>query len=221
MFCHQCGAPVEPGAKFCAKCGISLAEAPLEAVHPGETSPHPPELAIPQSQVRPWVRYWARMFDITSFSLIAGLILGLLAPDFIARAEPTILGIILIFVWVFIESLLLSSFGTTPGKWLFNIKVRLKAERSIVYADALGRSIKVWWRGLGAGVPLITLITALLAYKRLTQKGITSWDEEGGFFITHDTIGILRILTAIAYFVLLLALLGMGTKAPGVDETGL
>ena len=31
---------------------------------------------------RPWVRYWARMFDIYIFSLIVGVFLGLTYPWF-------------------------------------------------------------------------------------------------------------------------------------------
>ena len=67
------------------------------------------------SLVRPWVRYWARMFDVYSFSLIGGVILAFIAPQFLAKQNEYALGMLLVFAWVFVEALLLSSFQTTPG----------------------------------------------------------------------------------------------------------
>src|SRR5260221_2071847 len=69
------------------------------------------------NEVRPWVRYWARTFDVYSFCLVGGFILGIFAPQFLARQNEYALGMMLIFAWVFVEALLLSSFQTTPGKW--------------------------------------------------------------------------------------------------------
>lgn len=152
-------------------------------------------------QVRPWVRYWARMFDIGVFNLPSVILLGIVAPHFMAqKGSEYLLGFVDLFLWVFVEALLLSSFGTTPGKWLFKIKLSSTSGKAISYSQAISRSIKVWWRGLGTGFPIVSLFTLINAHKRLKQNAITSWDREGNFVVSHEKIGVLRVLVAIAYF---------------------
>ena len=43
---------------------------------------------------------------------------------------------------------------------------------------ALRREFLVWCRGLGLGVPIISLVTLIVAFKRLKRRGTTSRDEE-------------------------------------------
>lgn len=166
------------------------------------------------SEVRPWVRYWARMFDIYIFCLLVGIIFVIVAPNSASqKSNDVALGMIILFVWIFVESLLLATFGTTPGKWLFKTKISLNSGARMSYSQALARSIKVWWRGLGIGFPIAALITTIIAYGRLTRNGITSWDNEEGFSVSHETIGIPRILSAIAFFFIFFVVVAMGTNA--------
>jgi hypothetical protein len=111
---------------------------------------------------------------------------------------------------VFIESLLLSTIGTTPGKWLFKIRLIPPSGERPKYSTALSRSLKVWWRGLGMGFPFVSLITMTIAYEKLKKNGITTWDKDGGFIVVHERIGPLRVIVAAAFFIsiLLLELLG-------------
>lgn len=210
MFCSQCGEQAVQNARFCAKCGAEL----LTLAPPSTYSEAAPVVeSSPSNQVRPWVRYWARMFDIYMFSLIGGVILGVIAPRFIAQKNNEyLLGMILVFAWIFVESLLLSSFGTTPGKWLFKIRLALASGEPINYSNALTRSLKVWWRGFGIGFPIAALITTIVAHGRLKRNGITSWDSDGGFSVTHETIGVPRILAAIGFFALFLVVIAIGSS---------
>src|SRR5262247_3675210 len=101
--CPTCGLFNPPGAVLC-DCGCNFATRSAGAV----------------KVVRPWIRYWARMFDLTVFSLPVAFGLGVVAPNlFSGLVADQLFGISLLFVWVFVEALLLSLFGTTPGKWLF------------------------------------------------------------------------------------------------------
>lgn len=45
---------------------------------------------------------------------------------------------------------------------------------------------------MGAGVPILSLITLLTSRSKLKHDAITAWDEEGGFVVTHGKIGVLR-----------------------------
>jgi uncharacterized RDD family membrane protein YckC len=152
------------------------------------------------------------MFDIFAFSFLGGIVLAIIAPRFLEKQNEYALGMILIFAWIFVEALLLSSFQTTPGKWLFKTKVALTSGVPINFSQALSRSFKVWWRGLGIGFPIVSLITLIIAHGRLTRNGITSWDRDEGFTVMHETIGAPRVLAAIAFFFIFFVLAAIGNS---------
>lgn len=151
-------------------------------------------------QVRPWVRHFARNFDYTVFLLIFAQILWIIYPPMVDKyfIIPLTLST---FLWVFIESSMLSSWGTTPGKWLLSTKVRDSAGQKLTFSTALKRSFSVWWRGVAIGLPLVSLLTELRAYKNLKEKGVTTWDIEGGFLISYEEFGGLRLLVMILFFI--------------------
>src|SRR5262249_29831758 len=104
-------------------------------------------------------------------------------------------GIALLFVWVFVEALLLSLFGTTPGKWLFRVQLT-RTTGPVSYSAALRRSARVWSQGLAAGLPFITIVAVIYAHMNLTRDAIAAWDKDGGFVVTHDNVGAVRVAVA-------------------------
>ncbi len=74
--------------------------------------------------------------------------------------------------------------------------------------QAFQRSARVWFFGLGAGLPIVSLVTLVTAYNKLTKEGITSWDRVGNFSITHGPIGVGRMV-AIGLFLGLYVLLNL------------
>lgn len=160
-------------------------------------------------KVRPWVRYWARYLDIVIFSIVFSIFVVIFIPSVLDSSE-IFLTILILFVWAFIESILLSNWGTTPGKWILKIQLKDKNGGKPEFAKALNRSFAVWFRGLGFGIPIVTLFTLIVAHNRLTKKGITSWDEEGHFTITHEKIGIVRTIVAVIIFVVVLFFIALG-----------
>jgi uncharacterized RDD family membrane protein YckC len=217
MFCTQCGKEIIDDAKFCRHCG-----APLEATDQktlqepngvlSTTSPIPIQATTSAAQVRPWVRYWARMFDLYVISIVSGIAISILDPDaFSEQNSDQLFGLAVIFAWVFIESLFLSTTGTTPGKWFFKIRLIPPSGETPDYSTAFSRSFKVWWRGFGIGFPLVSLITLIVSYNKLTKNGITTWDRDSGFTVVHEQIGPLRVIFAIAFFVSFLFLVAIGS----------
>lgn len=214
MFCQHCGSQMPPGAQYCPTCGKAVSINGADGVYRGNAADAPPSstsgLQVPRpvtvaegEQIRPWVRYWARAFDLLVFSLPAGVVLGVLWPELMASNEPGsewVLGLVVLLAWAFVEPLCLSVFGTTPGKALFRITLRLRSGRPMDYPSALARSLKVWLRGMGMGLPLVSLVTLIVAHGKLKRTGLTSWDADGDFVVTHQRIGIGRTLVAIACF---------------------
>ena len=66
--------------------------------------------------------YWARMLDLYLFSVVIGLWQVIYAPRTVPHglAGKILFAMVTLALWVFAESLLLYSFGTTPGKSLLN-----------------------------------------------------------------------------------------------------
>jgi len=160
---------------------------------------------------RPWVRYWARMFDVYFFSLIFGLVSEFVSPGVLEHMNDAALGLAVLFVWVFVESFLLCTWGTTPGKALLRIRIKKSDGAPIQISDALARSFRVWWRGTAIGVPLIALITLTFAYHKLQTDRITTWDRDTGIVVTHGDIGWVRVIALVLFFLMFLGLTIVGS----------
>lgn len=153
--------------------------------------------------VRPWVRYWARQLDFYIMELPLGILFVLAVPAIMALPEIVLWSILLPICAVF-EALLLSTWGYTPGKWLLKVKVRTESGACLTFREALKRSFSVIYYGMGLGIPIISLITSVSSYERLKDQGVTKWDEAGSLTVTHDKIGIPRIICLLAIYSVLL-----------------
>lgn len=147
---------------------------------------------------RPWVRFWARMVD---YSLLV-IVISFLSTYFgsLYTFQPYFTMSVL-FIWVFIETFLMATVGTTPGKWLLRVTVRDRLHQKLSFSDAISRSFSVWWLGLGAGIPIISLITMIVASVKLSNAGATSWDRRSRYCIFHGKIGTIRTIITSLYFI--------------------
>jgi uncharacterized RDD family membrane protein YckC len=159
-------------------------------------------------QVRPWVRYFARLIDMALIGIMVGLQIHFALPDEMSnnRLVDQFVQFLALTLWIPIEAALLATFGYTPGKALLRVRVSNKNGSHLSFGQALSRSFGVWLMGLGTGlIPLVTLVTMLVAHSRLATKGVTNWDRAGRFQVTHRKVGIIRTLIAIAIFAGLIA----------------
>lgn len=83
------------------------------------------------------------------------------------------------------EPLFLANTGTTPGKWLMGIRVRTADGKHLGVFAALWRFVQVWLLGIGAGIPLVSLITMLTSRAKLISDGFTAWDEKQRYQVLH------------------------------------
>lgn len=159
-------------------------------------------------QVRPWVRYWARMTDYLIFCLLCGIIVAIIYEPLLDIRK--LLGIIMFFLYIFVEPIMLSSWGTTPGKALLRIRLRRRDGTKLNYSEGLNRSFKVWLRGWGLGIPIVAFFTLITAHMRLTREGKTSWDQEGQFIVHHQIVSPLRTIVTVLIFIAFSALVVIG-----------
>jgi hypothetical protein len=110
------------------------------------------------------------------------------------------------FSYIFVESAMLALWGATPGKALLCVRVRRSNGEKLSYGEALTRAFRVWFRGRGMGIPIVTYIPLSIAYDHLQRHGITSWDADGEFVVSHQQPSAWRIILVV---LILLAILGL------------
>ncbi|MGF7029788.1 putative RDD family membrane protein YckC [Paenibacillus mucilaginosus] len=151
--------------------------------------------------VRPWMRYWARSLDLLLWTTMLEALLAALPVSVPLPAPKFLLPVLFALLWLPVESLLLSTWGTTPGKLLFGVKVRRTDSGKAQLTQALRRSMLLLWRGLGLEIPVISLLTMLNAHHELHRHGQTSWDRDTGLQVQYRSrswIDTLLVLVPIA-----------------------
>jgi len=159
--------------------------------------------------IRPWVRYWARSLDYFLFAFLTGIIIGLLYPPALEISHH-IFSMIILCTYIFVEAFMLASWGSTPGKALLRVHLKKTGGNKLSYSEAFKRALKVWIRGLGLGIPIVSICTLINANIKLNKEGITSWDQEGKFLVTHQDIGAWRIVVTVLIFIVFFTFIVFG-----------
>ncbi|MFZ5656425.1 MAG: RDD family protein [Pseudomonadota bacterium] len=163
----------------------------------------------------PWRRYGARIFDMTTLGVVGwelvGLAVGTLAPAlhtrlFGAGLAPALAVVTLPLLVMPLSALLLGTTGSTPGKWLFGTRVTRRDGTPPGVLAMLRRELHVWVVGLGMGLPLVSLVTMLVARTRLVETHCAGWDAGRPWVVTHRPSGPLQWTLATAAFAVWIAL---------------
>ncbi len=146
-------------------------------------------------RIHPWYRFSARMTDYLLFALVLRTVGFFQIPVFL-HIPSFFMPVVVSFCWTFVEALLLGSFGTTVGKWIFNMEVRDRFLRKPGHKSAWLRSLSVWCNGMGTGFFLITPATLLVSYIRLRREQIAPWDRTGRFQMIHHKFERRKLISA-------------------------
>lgn len=164
---------------------------------------------------RPWVRFWARLLDMSFYSMIMALIFPSIAnfsmffmlhvsyqwQEYVTRLAQW--GLINLGAYILFEGILLSTIGTTLGKWIFKVSLKDIQGKKLSFKVALERTLAVYFRGLALLLPVISIITLIYAYASLKSSGTTSWDKECHTVVSHQKIGFFHILIALIFFAMI------------------
>jgi hypothetical protein len=156
--------------------------------------------------MRPFVRFWARFFDVFLPLTLLAIILNLAAPGWRDYLWLNLLWLsfLSVLVWIPIEAYCLLHWGTTPGKSLLRVKVVWRRHNAHnVWLRVRG----VWTRGMGGGVPILGQLMQLISLINI-DKG-TPWDHAAHTEISHQPIGSIRVV-ACALILLTLDAIGFG-----------
>lgn len=173
----------------------------------------------------PWRRLLARQLDMVVFGVPVAIVIIATAYVLYPPLEQIfdnspvgdfLVGPVLYCAWIPIEAGLLAAVGFTPAKWLFGIRVYDQDGAKLTYTNAFKRASLVLAVGEGlAAIPVVSAITRLFAYRRLTKSGTTVWDESAKSAVTHRKWSGVRLATCVAAY---LALIGAVLYA-GLAET--
>jgi hypothetical protein len=160
-------------------------------------------------------RLLARAFDLATLGVFAaalawGVINTVDADGTLpASAEPMALLWLGLFPWVPIEAALLATFGTTPGKALLGL--HLAGPRGNPgFGVALSRAVTVLWRGMGLGIPPLTVLGILVGGVQTLNLGAAPWDRALRLEVHAEPFDNRRWQLAIAGLVIALVLLANG-----------
>lgn len=137
------------------------------------------------AQIVPWHRGLARVVDYALFFPLLLLCRWFYKFNSYVPFE--------LILWIPIEAALITYLGTTPGKWLLGIKLQGRFD----FMGALRRSVSVWLRGLGLGMPFFAAFSLFTAYQRLQLLRQTSWDRDENITVTHAPIKKWRVQLAV------------------------
>lgn len=185
-----------------------------------KTTPVVPEV-ISTDQRRPFIRFWARMFDYMLVSAVAWQFCDVpplpenITPLDILKNDGTIIPqaaliemakihYAALLIWQFIEGALMHTFGTTPGKALFNIRITAADGSLLPLIKGLGRSFFVWVVGFGMGLFPFNIIGMGIGISMLLFTGSTLWDRQLDARVHHGRMTPPRILMAVGGFFLLM-----------------
>jgi len=183
------------------------------------------------SEPRPWSRLGARLFDCAFWGIVLALLLSELRgagviSDALAfwLGHPFFAPVLITGTWVGVETLLMASVGTTPGKWLFGCFVQFSISDAYARREmqsqiwrSFKRAFRVWWEGMGCGFPLFAPVLIAIAYEKLTQNHETDWDFAQDCLATHASPGTLNLVTGVCGLAAMLWLYGVAWHRPLAD----
>ena len=154
----------------------------------------------------PWRRLFARSLDMWLYALpwiALRTWLGLTNWAFWLGEFFSIMVLTLL-----LESLLLSAWGTTPGKWLMGLRLRRHYTEEFgkpAFRDALYRTFQVYLMGWGLGLGLPQLLCLAFAFLRANRGDDQPWDDLWEYTADEECSGgrIAMVLAALTGFALL------------------
>lgn len=231
--CPHCGCPVEQEVIASAtspaappsKQVVSVAEQPASSAElPPRIDLEAHAAVLPpidwrSEPVRPWRRLAARFFDIN----FVGALIIFAASEFVAgvfglAAHAAIFGsefmtnqflaaIVSVAICVVPIAYITGALGTTPGKFLFGVRVMNPAGRPLGFKGALRRETEVWTEGLGLGVPIVNLVMMAKSRSQLQKAGHSNWDRPDVSIVEYRRVSVWLVLSFIAGIVMLICLL--------------
>ena len=127
----------------------------------------------------PWQRFFARLLDGQIYRTLWMLLLPALGFNMLknSRGGMLFLELLTLGTMFLLEPLLLSRFGTTPGKWLFGLRVTSPDGRKLTYAEGRERTAYLFWYGIRLNLPFFRLYRLYVSCTDEQQGKELPWED--------------------------------------------
>jgi len=133
--------------------------------------------------VHPWRRFLARQIDYTVLTLFINFILVVCIRLRPYGTESNLLQ----WIWNFflyllampVNAFLLSTWGTTVGKWLMGYRIEAYNVGKMYFSQAMLREAAILYHGMGLSIPIYSYWRLYKSYKEYKETGALEYDEEG------------------------------------------
>lgn len=160
----------------------------------------PPESStsekISHPRNNPFFRFMAELFDLSLFTVLLSTFISIFSIDLILNSSKLTLFMIYLLLWALLEPIMLSIFGTTIGKFLFNIKIKCVNGQLLDFITALKRNLYIFSFGKEIGYPFIMLI---FSFTELRKKARLFWDEKAGTIVLYGHVSLPRKLLGFCF----------------------
>lgn len=137
----------------------------------------------------PWQRLWARVLDMSLVGLAVTALLALVFHINTSTASLPVSILDTVLCWCLVlaaEPLLLSTWGTTPGKWLMGLELRNQYGRKLSFSQAFQRTWGVLGTGYGYTLPIYTYCRMYQCWKTCREDKPLPYDwEEGNLYYSR------------------------------------
>ncbi|MBA1245814.1 RDD family protein [Pseudomonas japonica] len=149
-------------------------------------APNPPPLQLfDYPLTKAWPRFFARLLDTwletLILSFVAGIILGAMSTGFnrwiSIPGSDALLAIILFPGAMVFDAVIYAVCGNTLGKALLGIRVVSHTQEKLTFSQYLTRGFRLWFSGMGLGIPLVNLLTWAMQYRKVRAGQPATYDE--------------------------------------------
>ena len=128
----------------------------------------------------PWRRFFARAFDLGLASIVL-----IFFRDVVFHAPPATGGAVTylysLLGWgllLLTEPLWVHFLGTTPGKWVWGIRVETYSGQKLGFWDACCRTFGVFLAGYGMCIPIANLVCSIISYRKYVRGEELYWESD-------------------------------------------
>lgn len=184
-----CRSMEEEGAGFAGLDAAKYLDQVTRLTGEGNTFPGVDADVLPTVIGHPWVRWLARTLDFTLYR-VALLCGSVLLTRTVLPSDPLLDLILSYLVWgvaFLVEPLLLSTWGTTPGKWIMGLTVRDACGDKLTWKAAATRLRVLFGKGEGWGIPFYDLYRNYKSYKACMDGQTQPWDEDVAYTLADTS----------------------------------
>lgn len=167
-------------------------------MHSAESNAPYLQTAAPPADItfRAWRRWGAKIADLLIIANTLNIVLAIWVGAMITYlggsqmssylSQATWLDVVLMGVaYLIYDSLCLRFFATSPGRWLFGLRVHTLEGAKLRLGAALKRSLLVLGLGMAGGIPVLVILVYICAFLRFREAGATEWDQLCGTQVSY------------------------------------